>query len=87
MVMILSLPIYRKLRGSLMNSMSQVAPYPLQTSIYMSLRVSAVTFLILLQVCQQKLTLCCILSSIAIYPLMNFDIEVHFNTISWLHRC
>jgi hypothetical protein len=86
-VMILSPHIFRKLKGSLMNSLPQVAPSLSWTSIYMFFGVSAVTFVILLQVFQQNLTLCRILNPIATYPLMNFYIEVLFNSVPWLHRC
>lgn len=86
-VMILSPPIFIKLKGSLMNSLPQVAPSLSWTSIYMFFGVSAVTFVILLQVFQQKLTLYRILNSIATYPLMNFYIGALFNSFSRLHRC
>jgi len=86
-VMILSPHIYKKLRGSLMNLLPQVTPSLSQTSIYTFFGVSAVTLVILLQVCQQKLTFCRILNSITTYLLMNFYIGALFHSIPWLHHC
>jgi hypothetical protein len=76
----------QKAKGSLMNSQPQVAPSPSRTSIYMSCRVSVVTFVILLPVYRQKLTLYRILSFIATYPHMNFYIRALSNIVPQLHR-
>jgi hypothetical protein len=76
----------QKAKGSLMNSQPQVAPSPSRTSIYMSCRVSIVTFVILLPVYRQKLTLYRILSFIATYPHMNFYIRALSNIVPQLHR-
>ena len=76
----------QKAKGSLMNSLPQVAPSPSRTSIYMSCRVSVVTFVILLPVYLQKLTLYRILSSIATYPRMNFYVRALSNIVPQLHR-